>query len=147
MMTATTLAGQSARTTTDAPHPQNSRATTCDECEHRPADGMNPDGRSLCRACATREGTLVCDGGIDLETRKEELQAAIAEIPDADPETLTLYDAGHGHFVINSDEEDQDVADIDEALDGTSYERNGIVNPPGMTQQNIQPVEEGEADE
>lgn len=73
----------------------------------------------------------------------EDLQEAIAEIPDADPDSLTLADEGHGHFVINSDEEDQDVEDIDEALEQVGYERNGILNPPGMTQQNIIPKENG----
>lgn len=73
----------------------------------------------------------------------EEVQGAIEEIPDADPDSLTLYDDGHGHFVINSDEEDQDIEEIDEAIEPVGYERNGILNPPGMTQQNIIPKESG----
>ena len=56
------------RTDGDAPTPQNSSATTCDDCNERDAAGINPDGRSLCRPCATRSRTLVCDGGESEDT-------------------------------------------------------------------------------
>ena len=62
-MQSATDAGSSARTTTDAPHPQEPHATPCDRCQTRSADGVAPDGRSLCAGCADDERTLVCDGG------------------------------------------------------------------------------------
>ena len=62
-MQSATDAGRSARTTTDAPHPQEPHATPCDRCQTRSADGVAPDGRSLCAGCADDERTLVCDGG------------------------------------------------------------------------------------
>lgn len=151
-MYAETTAGSIPRTTRDASLPQESTENTvCDECGVREADGMNPDGRALCRACARRARTLVCDGsGVSedkLESRKETLKEAIKEISDADPDSLTLYPAGHGHFLIHSDESEQDIDEIDAALDGTGYERDGIINPPGMTQQNVAPVEDGDSDD
>lgn len=78
---------------------------------------------------------------------EEDLQEALEDIPDADPDSLTLYEDGYGHFVIHSNEEEQDIDEIDAALDGTGYERDGILNVPGMTQQNVTPVETGENDE
>jgi len=65
-MTANTQAATKARATRAAPLPQeSSETTTCDDCDERPAAGVNVDGRSLCRPCAQRVGTLVCDGGED----------------------------------------------------------------------------------
>ena len=75
---------------------------------------------------------------VDDET-VEDVKGAIEEITDADPDSLVLSEDGQGHFVINSDEDDQDVEQIDEALNEVGYERNGILNPTGMTQQNIVP--------
>lgn len=64
MQTANQHAGpQQPRTTQDAPQPKNSNATTCDACDERDADGMDSNGRSLCRPCANRSRPLVADGG------------------------------------------------------------------------------------
>lgn len=82
------------------------------------------------------------DTDIDVEETRDELTDAIEDIPDADPDSLALYDDGHGHFVINSDTDDQDVDDIDAALEEVGYERDGVLNPPGMTQQNIRPADQ-----
>ena len=71
-MQSATDAGRSARTTTDAPHPQEPHATSCDRCQTRSADGVAPDGRSLCAGCADDERTLVCDGGESLESVQNE---------------------------------------------------------------------------
>jgi len=71
----------------------------------------------------------------------EELQDAIADIQDGDPDSLSLYDDGRGHFIINSDAEDQDVDDIDAALEQAGYERDGIVDVPGMVQQDVVPTD------
>jgi len=69
----------------------------------------------------------------------EDLQDAIGDIPDGDPDSLSLYDDGRGHFIINSDAEDQDVDEIDAALEEAGYERDGIVDVPGIVQQNVVP--------
>lgn len=79
----------------------------------------------------------------------EDLVEAVETIPDADPDTIAQYDDGTGHFVINSNEEDQDVDEIDEALNDAGYERNGVLPVPEMVQQNFKPAdgeEEEEAD-
>ncbi len=62
-MSVTNRAGHQARTGRDDSHAQNSNGTTCDGCDHRDADGVNVDGRSLCRPCARNAGTLIADGG------------------------------------------------------------------------------------
>ena len=62
-MSVTNRAGHQARTGRDDSHAQNSSGTTCDGCDQRDADGINVDGRSLCRPCARRAETLVDDGG------------------------------------------------------------------------------------
>jgi len=141
-MFAETTAGVNARTAIEAPQPQESSATPCDSCETRAADGIAPDGRSLCTACARRERTLVCDGGNDLEETRAELKEAIADIPDVDPASLTLSEGGDGQFTISSNEQEQNVDEIDAALDGTGYERDGIFNPPRETHQCITRIEE-----
>ena len=82
--------------------------------------------------------------GQDTEAVADNVKEAIEDIPDADPDSLTLYADGHGHFVINSDEEDQDVNVIDEALNAVDYERDGVLPLPGITQQNIVPADGGE---
>lgn len=68
-MIAATYAGNQARTTSDASLPQNSSDSTCDDCDDRDAEGVNPDGRSLCRPCARRAETLIPDGGKDVLDR------------------------------------------------------------------------------
>lgn len=78
----------------------------------------------------------------DLEATADELKDAIADIPDADPDSLALYDDGRGHFVLNSEPDDQDVDAIDSALDAVGYERDGHLPVPGMTQQNIAPADQ-----
>lgn len=77
---------------------------------------------------------------------REKLLEAIEDIPDGDPDSLALYDDDHGHFLINSDEDDQDVKEIDEALEGSGYERDGVLAVPGIVQQNVAPVEEDETE-
>lgn len=77
----------------------------------------------------------------------DDLVEAVEAIPDADPDSISQYEDGHGHFVINSDEEDQDVHEIEEHLGAAGYERNGILPVPGMVQQNFRPMDEEAADE
>lgn len=89
------------RTNGDAPTPENSSATTCDECNARDAAGINPDGRSLCRPCATRSRTLVCDGSGFSE--EDVFEAALqAESAIVESTSLTSkYNVRHdGHHVI-----------------------------------------------
>ena len=76
------------------------------------------------------------------------LVEAVEAIPDADPESITQYDDGRGHFVINSDEDDQDVEEIDDALEAAGYERNGVLAIPDMVQQNFLPADQdGDGDD
>ena len=42
----------------------------------------------------------------------DDLIEAVASIPDADIESITQYDDRAGHFVINSEPDDQDVDEI-----------------------------------
>jgi len=63
-MSVTNRAGQQARTERDGSHAQNSSGTTCDSCEVRDADGIDADGRALCRPCARRAETLIADGSL-----------------------------------------------------------------------------------
>lgn len=85
------------------------------------------------------------EAGITSKTMTDqELIEAVEEIDNADVDSIAQYDDGRGHFVINSDEDDQDIEQIDEALEEAGYERDGILNPPGMTQQNFKPKEEDE---
>jgi hypothetical protein len=72
----------------------------------------------------------------------EDLVDAVRSIPDADPESIAQYDDGAGHFVINSDAEDQNVEHIDEILEDAGYERDGHLPVPEMTQQNFAPIED-----
>ena len=82
------------------------------------------------------------DGGVP-EHVDDELVEAVATIPDADVESIAQYDDRSGHFVIESDPDDQDVDEIDAALEEAGYERNGHLPVPGMTQQNFTPVDGG----
>lgn len=80
----------------------------------------------------------------------DDIRAAVEAIPDADPEigeSLTQNEDGSGSFLIESETDDQDVDEIDEALDDAGYERDGLVEAPGMTQQFYRPIEEDEDDE
>jgi hypothetical protein len=75
----------------------------------------------------------------------DDLAEAVASIPNADVESITQLDDGHGHFVINSEPDDQDVGEIDAALEEAGYERDGHLPVPGMTQQNFTPIEDGDS--
>ncbi|WP_058366380.1 hypothetical protein [Haloparvum sedimenti] len=68
---------------------------------------------------------------------------AVESIEDADPDSLVQIESGRGHFVIKSNEADQNVDAIDEALERAGYERDGVVSVPGMVQQNFTPLEDG----
>jgi hypothetical protein len=104
------------------------------------ADGIDARTRQpICRKCAT----IRCDGGAP-DHVDDDLADAIASIPHADVESITQLDDGHGHFVIESDPDDQDVDEIDAALNDAGYERNGHLPVPGMTQQNFTPVDESD---
>jgi hypothetical protein len=98
MQTANQAAGpQQPRTTEEASHPQNSNGTTCDDCEERDADGINPNGRSLCTICARRGGTLVPDGGEsededDVEVTREMFERGIDAL-DAAENTIAEFEA------------------------------------------------------
>ena len=72
----------------------------------------------------------------------EDLIEAVRSIPNGDVDSIAQLDNGSGHFVINSEPEDQDVDRIDEVLEDAGYERNGHLPVPGMTQQNFTPIEE-----
>ena len=76
----------------------------------------------------------------------DDLAEAVASIPDADVESIAQYDDRAGHFVIESEPDDQDVDEIDAALSEAGYERNGHLPVPGMTQQNFAPIEDGDAE-
>jgi hypothetical protein len=90
----------------------------------------------------TNEGApLVTDGGVP-EHVDDDLVDAVASIPDADVGSITQFDDGRGHFVIESDPDEQDVDKIDAALEGAGYERNGHLPVPGMTQQNFIPADD-----
>lgn len=74
----------------------------------------------------------------------EDLRDAVKSIPDGDPESITEYDDGTSHFVIERDAEDQDIDQVDEMLAEAGYERDGHLPVPGMVQQNFRPVEDDE---
>ena len=75
-MSVTNRAGHPARTGSDDSHAQNSSGTTCDGCDHRDADGVNVDGRSLCRPCARNAETLITDGGLVIAGLSEAADSA-----------------------------------------------------------------------
>lgn len=104
-MTANATAGPLARTGTDASLPQNSSGTRCDDCQHRQATGMNPDGRSLCRPCARRSRTLIPDGGhtyAEFDEAKALAQDAVNSFPHVNEETVTVR---HNHSFVTVDTE------------------------------------------
>lgn len=74
----------------------------------------------------------------------DDLVDAVRSIPNGDTDTVTQYDDGRGHFVINSEPDDQDVDHIDEMLEDAGYERDGHLPVPEMTQQNFAPIENDE---
>lgn len=68
----------------------------------------------------------------------EDLKEAVESIPDADPDTIALYDDGTGHFVIHNERNDDEfIEQVDEALEEAGYERDGHLPVPEMTQQNF----------
>ena len=75
-----------------------------------------------------------------------DLLEAVEEIPDADPDSVQQYEDMHGHFVINSEEEAQDVDVIDKHLSKAGYERDGVLAVPDMVQQNFAPADNGGED-
>lgn len=75
-----------------------------------------------------------------------DLLEAVEEIPDADPDSVQQYEDMHGHFVINSEEEAQDVDVIDNHLSEAGYERDGVLAVPDMVQQNFAPADNGGED-
>lgn len=77
----------------------------------------------------------------------DDLVDAVESLPDADPDSLVQFDSGRGHFVFNVDAGEQDVDEIDEALQAASYERDGYLPGPGIVQQNFRPIEEEEDEE
>jgi hypothetical protein len=123
--------------------------TDCSSCPYplTPEYSVEHDGEFYHLECTPdaaledRDGEIVTDGGVP-EHVDDELAEAIAAIPDADVESIAQYDDGSGHFVIESAPDDQDVDEIDAALEEAGYERNGHLPVPGMTQQNFRPVEE-----
>lgn len=72
---------------------------------------------------------------------EDDLIQAVSSIPNGDVDSIAQYDDGSGHFVINSNPEDQDVDHIDEVLEEVGYERDGHLPVPGMVQQNFKPIE------
>jgi sugar phosphate isomerase/epimerase len=78
------------------------------------------------------------------DEQREALEAAVESIEDADPDSITLYDDGTGHFLIKSDADEQDVDAIDEALEDAGFERDGHIPVPDLTQQNVRPLDENQ---
>jgi hypothetical protein len=74
--------------------------------------------------CVQHCASLRADGGVP-EHVDDDLVEAVASIPDADVESITQYDDRAGHFVIESDPDEQDVDEIDEALAQAGYRRDG----------------------
>ncbi len=72
---------------------------------------------------------------------------AVESIPDADRDSIAQYDDDCGHFVIHSDADEQDVDEIDAALEAAGYERHGRFLVPDRFQQNFRPLEDGEGDD
>ncbi|WP_254831607.1 hypothetical protein [Haloglomus salinum] len=117
------------------------------------AEDLGESDRAVdqCVRAMVRRGELVArdgelrrvetDGGTEVEAEAFTLRDAVEAIPDGDPESITLLDDGHGHFVINSEPDDQDVDRIDELLGRAGYERDGHLPVPEMTQQNVAPTE------
>lgn len=77
-------------------------------------------------------------------TVDDDLVAAVEKLPDADPDSIAQREDGHGHFLFNSDADDQDVDEIDAVLGEAGYERAGHLPVPGMVQQNFEPIAEGD---
>ncbi|AXR82295.1 hypothetical protein [Natrarchaeobaculum sulfurireducens] len=75
------------------------------------------------------------------------LEEAVESIPDADPDSIAQYDDGRGHFLIESNADEQDVDEIEDALGAAGYERDGHVPVPELTQQNFRPIDDGEGGE
>jgi len=93
-LSVTNRAGHPARTGSDDSHAQNSSGTTCDGCDHRDADGVNVDGRSLCRPCARNAETLITDGGLviaGLSEAADSARDAIREFGNADLRNFSVW--------------------------------------------------------
>lgn len=130
-MTATTLAGQSARTTTDAPNPQKHHATTCDQCGERPAAGMNPDGRSLCRPCADRSGILMPDGGhteSEFFEAKKWAEAVIRDHSDVD-ESACIVRGINGLVIVDTEQSQKLTPELTEKIERDAGLRLCAVEP------------------
>ena len=89
-MSVTNRAGHQARTGRDDSHAQNSSGTTCDGCDQLDADGINVDGRSLCRPCARNAETLVTE----FQNRREQAAILADEYAEMGHETLAEQYAG-----------------------------------------------------
>jgi hypothetical protein len=142
-MNSGTFAGPRPRTIEEALRSKRLDDGGCALCSDE-ADGIDASREGnppVCRRCAK----LRADGGAP-DHVDEDLVEAVASIPDADVESITQLDDGRGHFVINSEPDDQDVDEIDAALEEAGYERNGHLPVPGMTQQNFEPIEDGDAE-
>lgn len=78
-----------------------------------------------------------------MSERLDALRETVEEIPDADPESVTLTSDG-GHFVVDADEFSEEGEEI---LNDHGYVIVGGINVPGMTQVNVEPVEEDDDSE
>ena len=138
-----TSAGPRPRTTEEVLRSKRPDDGSCAFCSDD-ADGIDASrGRnpSVCRRCAN----LRADGGAP-EHVDDDLAEAVASITDADVESITQRDDGHGHFVIESEPDEQDIDEIDDALAEAGYRRDGHLPVPGMAQQNFEPIEDGDAE-
>lgn len=78
-----------------------------------------------------------------MSERLDALRETVEEIPDADPESVTLTSDG-GHFVVDADEFSEKGEEI---LNDHGYVIVGGINVPGMTQVNVEPVEDSDDSE
>lgn len=80
----------------------------------------------------------------DTDDPDPELAEAVESIPDADPDSLDQHADGTGSFMIRSSQDEQDTEEIDAELDGTGYERDGIMEGPEGVLQFYRPTEGGD---
>jgi len=78
-----------------------------------------------------------------MSERLDALRETVEEIPDADPESVTLTSDG-GHFVVDADEFSEEGEEI---LNDHGYVIVGGINVPGMTQVNVAEVKDSDDSE
>ncbi|UTF56037.1 hypothetical protein [Natronosalvus rutilus] len=69
---------------------------------------------------------------------KSDVTEAVEQIEGADPDSVTHYQNGGGHFVIEADADDVDFEAVGEALIDAGVEQAGGLEVPGMVQINYE---------